>query len=256
MKRNDESGPGAALVTGGAIRLGKALATGLAGKGYDILLHYNRSEGEAEKTASEIRALGVQCHTLQMNLDSDLDSDSLIERALERQSNLNVLVNSASVYDGGTISMTTPEIFDRNIQVNFKAPFFLSRSFQDRVKSGNIVNILDNKISFNQYHYAAYLLSKKMLAEFTTLAALEFAPDIRVNGIAPGVILPASVRSEQYISWRLEAIPLKRKGDTDHIIKALHYLLENDFVSGQILMVDGAEGKTSIGRNAESYQGD
>ncbi|MBI40842.1 MAG: short-chain dehydrogenase [Leptospiraceae bacterium] len=256
MEKEKQGSPGAALVTGGAIRLGRSLALGLARKGYNIVLHYNNSESEAQKTREEIRGLGVSCELIQMNLASGLNGESLIQRAAEIFGGLSVLVNSASVYDGGTIAGTTEEIFDRNIQVNLKAPFFLARAFRNLAGSGNIINILDNKISFNQYHYAAYLLSKKTLAEFTVLAALEFAPTIRVNGIAPGVILPAAVRSESYLSWRVEAIPLKRKGDTENIVKALHYLLDNDFVSGQILTVDGAEGKTSVGRNAESYQGD
>ncbi len=256
MQEEMQGSSGSALVTGGAIRLGRALALGLARQGYNIVLHYNRSESEAQQTMAEIRDQGVACELIQMNLETELNGESLIQRAAEIFGDLKVLVNSASVYDGGTIAETTEEIFDRNMQVNFKAPFFLARAFRNHVGSGNIINILDNKISFNQYHYAAYLLSKKMLAEFTVLAALEFAPEIRVNGIAPGVILPASVRSESYLAWRVEAIPLKRKGETENIVKALHYLLDNDFVSGQILTVDGAEGKTSIGRNAESYQGD
>lgn len=236
--------------------MGRALSLGLARKGYDVLLHYNSSEAAARETAREVENLGVSCRLMQMDLNGALDAPSLLDQSLEHYKHLELLVNSASVYDGATIADTTEDIFDRSIQVNLKAPFFLTREFALKVKTGSVINILDNKISFNQYQYAAYLLSKKMLAEFTQLAALEFAPDLRVNAISPGVILPASIRSEQYLAWRLEAIPLKRKGETEHIVKALHYLLDNDFVSGQILTVDGAEGRTAVGRNAESYEGD
>lgn len=243
----------AALITGGAIRLGKALALGVARKGYDVILHYNSSEEAALSTCREIENLGVGCHCIQQDLESTEQLESLVERARDREPGLQLLINSASVYDAGSIVETTEEIFDRQMNVNLKAPFFLSRAFRKVVGQGSIVNILDNKIGFNQYHYAAYLLSKKMLAEFTRLASLEFAPDIRVNGISPGVILPATVRSAEYMAWRIEAIPLKRKGETEHIVRALHYLMENDFVSGQILTVDGAEGHSNVGRNAESY---
>lgn len=256
MESEERKSPGTALVTGGAIRLGRALCIGLARNGYNIVVHYNNSEGPARSTAEEIESLGVQCRIVQMDLNNNLDSENLIQQAQKPFGKLQVLVNSASVYDGGTIADTTEAMFDRNIQVNLKAPFFLSRAFQNQCGSGNIVNILDNKIYFNQFHYAAYLLSKKMLAEFTYLAALEFAPNIRVNAVAPGVVLPASIRSPEYVAWRLEAIPLKKQGNTEHIVKALHYILDNDFVSGQVLTVDGAEGRTSIGRNAESYPGD
>ncbi|MCB1137692.1 MAG: SDR family oxidoreductase [Leptospiraceae bacterium] len=249
----EEQQRSAALVTGGAIRLGKALALGLARKGLDIVIHYNSSAEAARQTAEEIENTGVRCHMVQMDLENGFSAADLIQKASEHAPGLNVLVNSASVYDGATIANTSEEIFDRQLQVNLKAPFFLTRAFASFCSRGSVINILDNKIAFNQYHYAAYLLSKKMLAEFTTLAALEFAPNIRVNGISPGVILPAAVRSAEYMAWRIEAIPLKKKGEAEHIVKALHYLLENDFVSGQVLTIDGAEGKTAIGRNAESY---
>ena len=120
--------------------------------------------------------------------------------------------------------------------------------------SGNIINILDNKIEFNQPQYAAYVLTKKALAEFTKLAALEFAPDIRVNGVAPGVVLPAGSRSKEYIDWRVQAIPLKKQGKTRNITDALLHLLDNDFISGQILVVDGGESITNEGLNAGAYQ--
>lgn len=250
----DEQHRSAALITGGAVRLGKALALGLARKGLDIVVHYNSSAGPAKETAEEIRQLGVRCHLVKMDLEMGFSAADLIQEAVHHAPGLNLLLNSASVYDGASIAETSEELFDRQLQVNLKAPFFLTRAFASLCRKGNVINILDNKIAFHQYHYAAYLLSKKMLAEFTRLAALEFAPDIRVNGISPGVILPAAVRSEEYMAWRIEAIPLKRKGEVEHIVKALHYLLENDFVSGQVLTVDGAEGKTAIGRNAESYE--
>ena len=244
--------PGTALVTGGAVRLGRAIALGLAEMGYDIALHYNASENGAHSTRNEIEALGRSCDLYRCNLAEELCA-SLIDSVFQAHPSLSLLVNSASAYAGATIRETTSEIFDQQMNLNLKAPFFLARQFANRLTAGNIINIIDNKVQFNQYHYAAYLLSKKMLAELTKLQALEFAPSIRVNGVAPGVVLPASSRSEQYINWRIDAIPVKRKGEAEHIVSACRYILENDFVTGQILFVDGGEGLTSVGRNAESY---
>jgi pteridine reductase len=243
----------AALVTGGAIRLGQAIAVSLAAAGYDIALHYHSSTGPAEATAEEIQALGVDCVPFQHDLR---DADSLpdfMRRVYARFPRLSVLVNSASGYESGTIQETTPDTFNTQIAVNLRAPFFLMQAFAATVQQGNIINIIDNKIGFNQYHYAAYLLSKKALADLTQMAALEFAPRIRVNGVAPGVVLPAESRPADYIAWRVRGIPLKRQGDPVHITQTIRYLLDNAFVTGQIIVVDGGENIDNTGQSAISF---
>ncbi|MGB3621721.1 MAG: SDR family oxidoreductase, partial [Ketobacter sp.] len=101
--------------------------------------------------------------------------------------------------------------------------------------------------------YAAYLLSKKSLAEYTKMAALEFAPEIRVNGIAPGVTLPGETRGNAYVDWRIAGIPLGKKGSDEQLTNSLSYLLQNDFITGQILYVDGGESVNQVGRNHENY---
>lgn len=264
---------GTALITGGAIRLGRAFALGLAEMGYDIAIHFNRSQSEAESVVSKVRQIGVRCECFQSDFSKETNFESLMTTVGDRLSNLNLLVNSASVYDAAPIGETTPELFDQQFAVNLRAPYFLTQAFSHYYQSqnyqsqnrqsealqsgnfrpGNIINIIDNKIAFNQYHYAAYLLSKKALAELTKLAALELAPNIRVNGIAPGVTLPATERSDEYVQWRVKGIPLQRQGTIDYLLQAMQYILDNDFVTGQILMVDGGESLTNVGRNSENY---
>jgi pteridine reductase len=243
----------AALVTGGAIRLGRALALALAADGFDIALHYGRSSSEADQTATEIRGFGVDCQLFSHDLSDTPGLDALMTDVHAAFPRLSVLVNSASAYGQAPISTTTAELFDQQFAVNLRAPFFLTQAYAQHVGSGQVINILDNKIGFNQYQYAAYLLSKKALAEFTRMAALEFAPDLRVNGIAPGVVLPAGTRSPEYVDWRIEGIPLKRQGEVDDITGALRYLIDAPFVSGQIITVDGAEASAQIGRNAAEF---
>ena len=121
---------------------------------------------------------------------------------------------------------------------------------------GQVINIIDNKISFNQYEYAAYLLAKKTLVELTRMSALEFAPAIRVNGVAPGVVLPATTRSPEYVAWRVSGIPLQRQGGSEHITAAVLSLMANEFVTGQILVVDGGEGLANVGQNAAQFDQD
>jgi pteridine reductase len=253
---NSAGGRPAALVTGGAVRLGRALALALAEAGYDIALHYGRSAEAAEQTAAEIRALGVECQLFQLDL-VDVDGvPRLLEQARAALPGLRALVNSASAYAQATIGATTAAIFDQQLAVNLRAPFFLTQAFARQVGVGHVVNIIDNKIAFNQYQYAAYLLAKQALADLTRMAALEFAPGVRVNAVAPGVVLPAGTRSPEYIAWRVGGIPLRRQGAPAEIARAVLYLLGSDFVTGQILTVDGGESLTGAGQNAAQFDQD
>lgn len=245
---------GTALVTGSAIRLGKAIALGLAKAGYNIALHYGSSHDAAQETAAEFRALGVECELFPFDLLHEPDMQPLIDRVRSRFGDLNLLVNSASVYDAAPIAETTPDLFAKQFKVNFEAPYFLTQAFAKNGGTGCVINIIDNKVAFNQYQYSAYLLSKKALAEFTKLAAIELAPQVRVNGIAPGVILPAGSRTSDYIQWRVQGIPVKQQGSTENISQAVNYILSNPFVNGQILFVDGGESLTNVGQNAVTYE--
>ena len=242
------------------MRLGRALALHLARRGFDIALHYGSSEEAAGATADEIRALGRACETFRFDFINEPDAGRLLERVTDwRRPDL--LINSASVYDQAPILETDRALLERQFAVNLFAPFDLIRAF-GTAKNGvapespprQVINILDNKIAFQQFEYAAYLLSKKTLTELTRIAAMELAPGVRVNGIAPGVILPAAVRTEDYLQWRARGIPLRRQGAPDNIGRALDYLLDNDFVTGQILVVDGGESLTNTGRNAAAFQ--
>jgi pteridine reductase len=243
----------AALVTGGAVRLGREFALTLAKAGYDVALHYNSSAPEAERTAALCRSFGVRCEIFRGNFFDVTCLPGLMDAVATRFPHIELLVNSASVYESNRIADTSPELLDQQWCVNFKAPFLLMKEFYRRVGRGAIVNVLDNKIAFNQFEYAAYLTSKKALADATKMAALEFAPDIRVNGIAPGVVLPATVREPAYLEWRRQAIPVGRLGDPARLCQGFMTLVTNDFISGQILFVDGGESASFTGRNAPAF---
>ncbi|MYM62959.1 SDR family NAD(P)-dependent oxidoreductase [Pseudomaricurvus sp. HS19] len=243
----------AALVTGGGTRLGAAFALYLAEKGFDVALHYNSSREQAQQVQADIVARGRRCDLLQWDFLASDDPAALLDATLQAFPNLQLLLNSASVYDAAPTGQTTLELLQQQFKVNCFTPFLLTARFAEKVGKGQVINILDNKIAYQQYHYSAYLLSKKSLADFTTMAAMEFAPRIRVNGIAPGVVMPGVVRTSDYIDWRIDGIPLKHQGKTDNLCQALGYLIDNDFVTGQCLFVDGGEGINHIGRNAETY---
>lgn len=244
---------GTVLVTGAGIRLGRVIAIGLAEAGWNVAVHYNRSAGPADETVAAVRALGRAAEAFGADLALPSQAGALVSRVRERMPGLSALVNSASVYDQATLAETTPELFDRQMAVNLRAPILLLSAFAAAVERGAVVNILDNKIAFHQYHYGAYLLSKKGLAEVTRMAAVELAPRIRVNGVAPGVVLPAAARSEAYLEWRRRGIPLGVQGDPREVARAVHCLLDAEFVTGQVLFVDGGESVAAVGRNAGAW---
>ena len=245
------------LVTGGGTRLGRAFCQHLAAKGYNIAIHYNSSAAEAEIVKQQVGQLEVECELFGVDFLSADDSTGLIKSVAERFPDFDLLVNSASLYHQQSIAETTWDSFESQFRVNIGVPFFLTQAFaklmKDKNSKGSVINIIDNKVAFNQYHYAAYLLTKKSLAEFTKMAALELSPTIRVNGIAPGVVMPMESRTGDYLDWRIQGIPLQQQGTVTDLTRAMDYLLDSSFVTGQILMVDGGESLTNTGRNAGEY---
>ncbi|MDA3884399.1 MAG: SDR family oxidoreductase [Candidatus Delongbacteria bacterium] len=231
----------AALITGAAKRIGAEIAIELAKSGYDIALHYNSSEDEALRTQEEILKIGVQCRLFKGDLEDKVYLSELIKAVYSSFPDLNVLVNNASIFERASIPDTDFELFEKLIDVNLKAPYFLIKEFAKVCGSGNIINILDTKITKNQNVYAAYILSRKALSDLTKIAAVEFAPRIRVNGICPGLILPAENESEEYVERLIQKNLVKRKGSPENITSTVKFLLENDFITGEIIKVDGGE---------------
>lgn len=232
---------GTALITGGAKRIGRAVALSLAGKGYNIGLHYHSSQADAESAASDIRSKGVECELFQCDLSHSEKVAMLIPRVFDRFPECNLLVNNASVFQRARLMETDEALFDRHFNTNLKAPFFLSRDFARLCRKGHVINILDTKISRTLVEYFAYTLTKKALYEFTCMAAKELGPSIRVNGVSPGLILPsADLRPEDFEKMG-DRVPLKTTGNPESIVSAIHFLIDNTFITGECIFVDGGE---------------
>ncbi len=232
---------GTALVTGGAKRIGEAIALELATMGYSIALHYNRSQGSARTVAREIKKKGGRCELFACELTDATAVSQLISQVCRKFSKLNLLVNSASVFQTSKFNAKNLEIFDNHFNVNLKAPFILSSEFFRLCKKGQIINLLDSNIVKNRTSYISYLLTKKCLAEMTKLAAVEFAPHIRVNGICPGLILPPKGENNDYLARMSARVPLQRQGGVSHIRQSIRFLVENDYLTGQFIFNDGGE---------------
>lgn len=237
-----------ALITGASKRVGKALVLYLAERGWNIALHYNTSAKPAEALVNELseKFPGQQFRAFRANLASIDEVIALVPAVIGVFGPFQLLVNNASAFDPGYIQKTTPELFDIQMNVNLKAPFFLMRDFANYCKAGNIINFVDTRVTNNKSNFAAYSLSKKGLLEITKMAALEFAPAIRVNAIAPGVTLAPEDRDENYLLNLAQSIPMKRPGGIEPILKSFDYILENQHLTGQLLFADGGE---NLGQN-------
>ena len=231
----------AALVTGGGKRLGKAICIALARRGYDIAVHYNSSESEAEDTAEAVEELGVNSETFQHDLSNASGSGEFIKSTARVFPHLSLLVNSASVFENIEFENVTQELFDRDFNVNFKSPFFISLEFSKQPGAENIINLLDTRISRIDTGHFVYNLTKKSLRDFTQMAAKALGPKIRVNGICPGPILPPPGMDESYLEKVSQDTPLRAPGSPEYIIAALNYILDNPYVTGDCLYVDGGQ---------------
>ncbi|HYQ59217.1 MAG TPA: SDR family NAD(P)-dependent oxidoreductase, partial [Draconibacterium sp.] len=178
-----------ALITGASKRIGRSLTEHLAERGWNVVLHYNSSSKRANELVAELETKypDQEFKAVQANLAEAGEIVALIPILAGEKINVDLLINNASVFTRGYVKGTSAELFDSQMDVNLKAPFFLIRDFANYFKTGNIINFVDTRITSNASNFAAYSISKKALWELTKLAALEFAPDIRINAIAPGV---------------------------------------------------------------------
>lgn len=231
----------AAIVTGGAKRIGRAIALMLADKGYHIALHYHTSESTAIDLAADIRATGQDCCLFQCDLNDFPQVTRLIPDIFKKFPETSLLVNNASMFERSRLMETTEELFDSHFNINLKAPFFLSQYFARESSAEQIINILDTKVARTLIEYFVYTMTKKSLFEFTKMAAKELAPRIRVNGIGPGLILPPLGEDQTYLSRLSEKIPLKKAGEVDNVLSAISFLLDNAFITGECIYVDGGE---------------
>ncbi len=232
-----------ALVTGGAHRVGKALTLALAGAGCDVFVHYGRSGDAAEQTAEEARALGVRAATGSLDLAQTDELPGLVDAATGALGPVQVLVNSASGFATDTARDITPEQWHRTMSVTLKAPVFLTQAMARALPDGTegaVVNVTDWRTARPYPDHFGYSIAKGGLDAFTRAAAIGLAPQVRVNAVALGAILPPPGEDRSYLQDLAGRLPLRRAGNPGLVADAMLFLLRNDFVAGEILRVDGA----------------
>jgi NAD(P)-dependent dehydrogenase (short-subunit alcohol dehydrogenase family) len=228
------------MITGGGIRLGRAMAWSIAHHGGQILLHYNSSKEPAEELQAEIQKLGGQAHLVQADLASSESIRDLIVQ-LSNYRPLYALINSASIFDPLDFASTSLEDWEEHFRVNLTAPFLLSQAFPSLIDPGGhgrIINILDWRALRPGSDHLPYTISKAGLASLTRSLAVTLAPQITVNGLAFGAILPPSDGSET--DSILEDVPAGRWAHLEEVGEALVFLLEGpEYITGEILHLDG-----------------
>ncbi len=205
------------------------------------MVHYARSAAAAAELVVELEALGVRAHSLQADLAVPEEAEGLVARARERAGGLDALVNNASVFEAETLDAAALERLVRDIRVNVWAPFVLTRALARQSGRGKVVNLLDARLAGLDLAHAGYFLSKHLLAVVTRMSAVAFAPRLAVNAVAPGLILPPPGEDEAYLARLARRLPLARHGGPDDVARAVAFLLESEFITGQVVFVDGGQ---------------
>lgn len=234
-----------AIVTGAAVRVGEAIARGLAAEGVHVCVHFGRSREAAEIVAADLTAAGVHAVSVGADLSNAVTAArTIFTTCAEKLGPPDILVNSAAIFEPGTLRETTVDAWDRHLDINLKAPVFLCREFVRRRTTGargDIINLVDWRGLQPPPGHLAYTVSKAGLVAVTQILARELAPELRVNGVALGAILAPEGREDDHRRRAELTVPLRKTGTPRDVVDAVRYLLQSDFVTGEILNVTGGE---------------
>jgi NAD(P)-dependent dehydrogenase (short-subunit alcohol dehydrogenase family) len=236
------------LVSGGAVRIGRAICRELAKRGCVVGIHYRNSEQEAALLRNEIESNAGDAFVVQGELASFDGCRMVVDAVRSLAGGVDMLVNNASVFNKQSFVDMSENALRSELEINSFAPIFLCQAFAkqhcgqcETGPSGRIVNLLDRRVAGYEAGALAYILSKKMLAEFTKLAAVELAPDISVNAVAPGPVLPPPGKGDAYVRDLAGTLPLQRRPSVEDVAEAVAYLLAADSITGQTIFVDGGQ---------------
>ena len=230
-----------ALVTGGAVRLGRAIAAGLARSGYDLAITYHSSEEPARSLVAEMAAAGRRCEAIRADLSLPSAADAVVSAVRAAYGRLDLLVNSAASFEARPLLDVDADAWDAVMALNVRAPHLLVRAAAAllRESRGNVINITDLAALQPWTERPHHAVSKAALSHLTRIQARVLAPEVRVNGVAPGAVLPPEGFSEERLRGLAAATPLQRLGTPDDVVRAVLYLAGAPYVTGQILVVDG-----------------
>ena len=231
------------IITGGATRIGAAIAKSLADYETIITIHYNRSKKNALKLKKELEDLGSEVYLLKADLNNHKQTHALLKLAYKKMKGLNCLINNASLFEDDSLYNFTDKSFTKHLNINLKAPAILIQNFKKLLKNseGNIINIIDQRVEKLTPYFFSYTLSKSSLVTLTKTAAMKLAPNIKVNGISPGPTLKNSRQSEGHFKKQWKSVLLKKKVELESICDGVKFLMRNENITGEIINIDSGQ---------------
>ncbi len=239
-----DQGPATALVTGAARRLGRAIALDLARRGWSVGVHYHASAAEALAVVEEIKSTGGQAAAFAADLARSEAPEPLIESCTATLGPITCLINSAACYEWDDIQTLDRDSWQTHLDVNLRAPIFLAQALARRLPQGvlgNVINIIDQKVLRPDPEFFSYTIAKSALWTATQTLAQGLAPQIRVNAIAPGPVLPSPKQSEEEFARECRATLLRRGVNVDEVTAAVRFLLETPSITGQMIALDSGQ---------------
>ena len=231
------------IITGGATRIGAAIAKRLSGKEIEILIHYNKSKSKAENLKKELQKKGSKVFLVRGDLSKEKDVNKIITFAKSKLKFFDCLINNASLFENDKIENFTTDSWGKHLRTNLRTPALLSKMFARNIKgkNNNIINIIDQRVFKLTPYFFSYTISKTGLYTLTKTSAMSLAPNIRVNGIAPGPTLKNKRQSEKHFKKQYMATPLKRKVDVEQICSAVDFFIKNRSITGQVISIDSGQ---------------
>ena len=231
------------IITGSATRIGAAIAKSLAGYDRQLTLHYNKSSKEVKKLKNYLENLGSKIFLIKADLTKISQTKKIISQSFKMMGGVDCLINNASIFEKDDLNNFNEKSFNKHMLVNLQAPAILTQDFKKYLKSekGNIINIIDQRIFKLTPFFFSYTLSKTGLQALTKISSMKLAPNIRVNGIAPGPTIKNKRQSEKHFRKQWKSTILKEKVDPKNICETIKYFINNNNVTGQIISVDSGQ---------------
>ena len=231
------------IITGAATRIGAAIAKSLSGPDVEILIHYNSSKTKAEKLKRELIRNHTKVFLIKGDLSKEKDLNKIIKFSKSKLRYFDCLINNASLFENDNLRNFTSKSWAKHLDVNLKAPAYLTKEFAKNIKgkNNNIINIIDQRVFKLTPFFFSYTLSKTGLYTLTKTSAMSLAPNIRVNGIAPGPTIKNKRQSEKHFKNQYLATPLKHQVDVNEICNAVDFFIKNSSITGQVLAIDSGQ---------------
>ena len=231
------------IITGGATRIGAAIAEKLSGPGKEIVIHFNKSKSKAEKLKKKLSKNKTKVYLVKGDLSKEQDVNKVIKFAKFKLKYFDCLINNASLFENDKLENFTTDSWGKHLRTNLRAPALLSKEFAKNIKgkNNNIINIIDQRVFKLTPHFFSYTISKTGLYTLTKTSAMSLAPNIRVNGIAPGPTLKNKRQSEKHFRKQYLATPLKRQVDVSQICNTVDFFIKNRSITGQVISVDSGQ---------------